>query len=52
MAPRKLAMYRAVFFDLDDTIFDFGQCSRQAFSRPADAVTGPVPRKHSPSFNA
>ena len=31
MAPRKLAMYRAVFFDLDDTIFDFGQCSRQAF---------------------
>ncbi len=28
MAPRKLAMYRAVFFDLDDTIFDFGQCSR------------------------
>ena len=31
MAPRKPAMYRAVFFDLDDTIFDFGQCSRQAF---------------------
>ena len=51
MAPRKPAMYRAVFFDLDDTIFDFGQCSRP-FSRPADAVTGPVPRKHSPSFNA
>ena len=31
MAPKKPAVYRAVFFDLDDTIFDFGQCSRQAF---------------------